>query len=257
MHVLIVGLITLVVYTKTMTLEIVPKKTTIIGHRGACAYAPENTISSIKKALTFHVPMIEFDVHQCVSGEVVVIHDVTVDRTTNGHGFVDKLSYTQLRSLTIENGEHIPTLQEVLDTINRQAVAVIELKGLNTARPVATIIRQYITQKGWSYSDFLVVSFDHTQLQTIHDLLPKLPIGPTCYGLPANPIRYTQSLSAQILSLHPAYVTADLIGEAHKHGIKIYLWHENSDTDKQLIQQAVQYGADGVFADAPDKPLSS
>lgn len=227
------------------------KKPIIIGHRGAAAHAPENTISSIKKALELHVPMIEFDVHQCASGELVVIHDFSVDRTTNGTGLVADMTYSQLRELTIEGNEHIPTLPEVLDTINKKAIAVIELKGQNLAKAVADVINEYIKNKDWSYNNFLIVSFDHAQLQEIKKLLPQVPIGPTCYGLPANPIKYMQALDANVLSLHPDFVTQKLIDEAHKNDIAIFIWYDPK-TDLWAAKEAIKLGVDGIFEDAPN-----
>ena len=82
----------------------------VIGHRGAMAYEPENTFSSFKKALKFGVPMIEFDVHMTSDGKVVVLHDETVNRTTNGSGRVDKLPYAQIKELDAGFGQPIPTL---------------------------------------------------------------------------------------------------------------------------------------------------
>src|SRR6056297_2287931 len=100
-----------------------------IGHRGAMGYEPENTLRSFKKAIELNVDMVELDVYVCSSGELVVIHDDKVDKTTNGKGYVSEKSFDELRKLDAGMGEKIPTLQEVLDLIDKRAKVNIELKG--------------------------------------------------------------------------------------------------------------------------------
>src|SRR6185369_17228462 len=98
-----------------------------IGHRGASGYLPENSISSFRKAIELKADGIELDVHLCKSGEPVVIHDETVDRTTNGKGTVATLTLSQLRSLEIAPGETIPTLEEVLQKLGNDIHYFIEI----------------------------------------------------------------------------------------------------------------------------------
>ena len=113
-----------------------------IGHRGAMGYEPENTLRSFKKALALKVDMIEFDVYVCKTGEVVVIHDDKVDRTTNGKGYVVQKTLQELTSLDAGKGEKIPLLEEALDCINKKVQVNIELKGEGTAEPVYKIIQK-------------------------------------------------------------------------------------------------------------------
>ena len=93
----------------------------IIGHRGAMGYEPENTLRSFQKALDLGVDMIEFDVHLCKSGELVVFHDEKVNRTTNGQGYIAQKSLEKLKELDAGQGEKIPTLEEVLDLVKGKA----------------------------------------------------------------------------------------------------------------------------------------
>src|SRR3989338_86923 len=90
--------------------------TQTMGHRGAAALEPENTLRGFRRAIELGVDYVEFDVHCCKSGELVVIHDETVDRTTNGKGFVADLTLQQLKKLDAGKSETIPTLQEAIDT---------------------------------------------------------------------------------------------------------------------------------------------
>src|SRR3990172_151413 len=120
-----------------------------VGHRGAGGYAPENTLASFRKALELKVDMFELDVRLCRSGEVVVLHDETVDRTTDGSGAAGDLSFSQLKKLEAGRGEKIPTLEEVLELAAGKCGVNIELKGENTEQPVAGIIARSVAAGGW------------------------------------------------------------------------------------------------------------
>ena len=119
-----------------------------IGHRGATGYAPENTRASFAKALELGVDGIELDVHVCESGEVVVIHDERVDRTTNGKGKVREMSLPELKGFNSGTGEPILTLEEVLDFVNRRAIIDIELKAEGISHSVADVVLKYIREHG-------------------------------------------------------------------------------------------------------------
>ncbi len=137
----------------------------IIGHRGASGYEPENTLLSFKKAISLNADMIEMDIFKCKTGELVIIHDNTVDRTTNGKGYIRDLTFQELRILDAGKGEKIPTLTEVLDLVNNKIKINLELKGEETAGPVCELIRKYVEEKGWNYNDFYISSFNHRLLQ--------------------------------------------------------------------------------------------
>ena len=121
----------------------------IIGHRGACGYAPENTHASFERAIELGVGMIEFDVQRCKSGELVVIHDLMVDRTTNGSGYVSELTLDELQKLDAGDGEQIPTLREVLDRVDQRVAVNIEIKAAGIVGGVAAIIDEYVRERKW------------------------------------------------------------------------------------------------------------
>jgi glycerophosphoryl diester phosphodiesterase len=101
-------------------LKIISSIMKIIAHRGASGYEPENTLASFRKAIQLGADMVEFDVHALPTGEVVLIHDHRLNRTTNGRGYVLKQSFDELRSLDAGAGESIPTVEEVLRLVDRQ-----------------------------------------------------------------------------------------------------------------------------------------
>ena len=114
-----------------------------VGHRGAMGYEPENTLRSFKKALELGVDMIEFDVYVCKSGELVVIQDDTLERTTNGKGLVIEKTLAELKELDAGKEEKIPTLEEIMDLADKKVKINVELKGNNTAEPVSDMIENY------------------------------------------------------------------------------------------------------------------
>src|SRR5260370_42289602 len=125
------------------------------GHRGASGHEPENTVRSVRRALELGADGIEVDVY-FADGQLVGIHDDTLERTTNGHGRVMEKSFAYLRSLDTGLGEKIPTLAEIFDAVNRRAVVNVELKGPRTAAPVSVLIEESVNRRGSSYDAFLV-----------------------------------------------------------------------------------------------------
>ena len=134
------------------------------GHRGACGHAPENTISSMQKALELGVAGFEFDIQLSRDGEPMVIHDDTLDRTTNGSGLVANYTYEELKQFTVQ-GEKIPHLRDVFELVGGRCELIIELKS-DAAVAVEKTIRQYVST-GWRYDQLWVVSFNHWQLAEI------------------------------------------------------------------------------------------
>ena len=220
-----------------------------IGHRGASAYKPENTLSSFQKAIELGADMIELDVHRCKTGEIVVIHDFTLGRTTSGKGLVKTKTLEQLKSLNIKKEEKIPTLQEVLDLVHHCIKINIELKGKKTAQPVLALIDEYVLHRGWDYNDFLISSFDYTQLQEIRKLNTTLKIGVLWARFP---LRWLQkALAVHAYSVHSLYskTTLKLVEKAHQHNLKVFVWTVNQKKD---IEKMKTMGVDGIISNHPD-----
>jgi glycerophosphoryl diester phosphodiesterase len=219
------------------------------GHRGACGHEPENTLRSVRRALELGANGVEVDVY-LVEGRLVVIHDDTLERTTNGAGLVADKSFDQLRSLDAGDGERIPTLEEVFDTVNRRAVVNIELKGPGTAAPVAQTIKQYVETRGWRYEDFLVSAFDHTQIQLARQLLPEIRTGALIESAPPGLAAFAERLGAWSLHADRRCVTPELVADAHRRGLKVFVYTANQPDEIALM---AALGADGVFTDYPDR----
>ena len=225
-----------------------------IGHRGAMGYAPENTLLSFEKAIELNVNMIELDVHRCKSGEVVVIHDDSADRTTNGTGPVKQKTLEELETLDAGGGEHIPTLAEVLDLAEGRVRVNIELKGEGTAGPVSEMIDTCIRDSSWEYDDFLISSFSRTELAAFRGCNPDVPVGVLLADIVADrtPSLYEFTREIKAVSVHPPYrrVNKSFVAEFHEHGLLVYVWTVN---DPDAIARMKQAGVDGIISNYPDR----
>ncbi len=221
----------------------------IIGHRGARGYEPENTLSSIQKAIELGADAIEFDVHISQDNAVVLMHDKTVNRTTNGKGFVSHKTLQELKQLEAGNGEKIPTLQEVLDLVNKKAQVHIELKEQGCTVPVSNIIKEHVAKKGWKYDDFLVSSFNHQELQEFKRLLPNVRIGALIVGLFIQYDRYI-ALGAYSINLYKLFVNKSVVEKAHEKGLKVFVYTVNKLDE---IKKLKSLGVDGIISDYPDR----
>lgn len=222
----------------------------IIGHRGACGYEPENTLRSIRKALELGVDMIEFDVYVLSTGELVVMHDHRIDRTTNGVGQVQKQDFAALRLLDAGKGEKVPTLQEILEVINGKMKVDIELKGPGTALPVAKVIDQYLQKPLWSREHFLVSSFDHPELKKFKRAQPQIDIAVLEHTIPLSYAAFPEALGAVAVVANHEFLSQDYVDDAHRRGLEIYVYTVNFEDDAQYVHAL---GVDGIISNYPDK----
>ena len=226
------------------------KQLRCIGHRGAMGHAPENTLFSFHKALQLGAPCVELDVHY-VDGNLVVFHDNRLERTTNGSGYLAAQNFKHLRSLDAGHGEKIPTLAEVFELINKRAGVNIELKGPNTARPVADFISA-LRDRGWDNDLILVSSFNHRELAVIKQLDPRIKLGALIVGLPLDDAAFAARLGAY--SVHPSleFVDRRFIDNAHSHELRVFVFTVNHPED---INSMRELGVDGVFTNYPERVL--
>lgn len=220
-----------------------------IGHRGAKGHIAENTLESIQKALEFGVDAVEIDVHRCKTGELVVIHDFTLDRTTNGEGEVAGKTWQELRGLIIEDQYKIPLLTEVLDLIQGKCKINIELKGSNTAAGTCEIIEIYISEKGWNYDDIIVSSFQKNELFEVLKINPQIAIGVLSKASVPEAIELGKLLRAK--AIHPSIgiITRENVKITQQQGFRVNVWTVN---DIEAIQRMKDFGVDGIISDYPE-----
>ncbi len=231
----------------------------IFAHRGASAYAPENTLAAFQLAVQQGAAAIELDAMLCASGEVVVIHDDTLERTTDGHGAVRATPLSTLQTLDAGayfapefRGERIPTLAQVFESVGGQVFINIELKNYATPgddlpRHVAALVRQYNLQDWVMFS-----SFNPLALRRIQALLPEVPVGLLTTDSGAG--RLLNGLLGRLLvpyaALHPerSAVTAKLVQRVHRRGGRVHVYTVNQVGEARRL---FALGVDGIFSDNP------
>ena len=223
-----------------------------IGHRGARGHAPENTLLSFDTGIRLGAQMIELDVQKHPSGALVVIHDLRLERTTNGTGHVADRSFDYIRGLDAGLGQQVPTLEEVLDLVDQRVAVNVELKTPGgTGEAVAQLLREYV-REGWKPEQFLVSSFHLPELEIFRQAAPEIPIGVLLCGVPLEWAADAAALSAQALNISDEFADPKLIGDAKARGMKVYVYTVNEPDD---IAQMRRLGADGVFTDFPERAL--
>ncbi|TYB78150.1 glycerophosphodiester phosphodiesterase [Bizionia saleffrena] len=221
-----------------------------IGHRGAAGYLAENTIASFKKALECNVDGIELDVHLCASGELIVFHDFTLDRNTNATGEVSKCTLKQLQSVVVFDKHYISSLTEVLDVIDKKCIVNIELKGKNTAAETVRVIQKYIHEYNWSYSHFIVSSFQKHELETVSELDKKIPLAVLTKANLDEAIEFANTVGAKIIHPNFTLLSRDNVKRVQGEGYTINTWTVN---EPESIARMKLYKVNGIIGDFPDR----
>lgn len=233
----------------------------VFGHRGAKAYAPMNTLPSFLLAVEQGVDGVELDVWLSKDGHLVVIHDDTVDGTTDGHGNVQDMTLAELQGLDAGawfdpkfTGTRIPTLDEVLDALPPVILVNIEIKKADNASAetdgieaaVAECIRRHNSQERVIVSSFSLNALErfYAEMPDLWDALGYLYVTPD--QLPA-----LQSSPVEIAFMHPYHevVTKDLIDQHVKLGSLTNVWTVN---DAERMRQLIDLGVNGIITDVPD-----
>ncbi len=227
-----------------------------VGHRGAKGHAPENTFASFNRGVELGASVVETDVHLSRDGQVVVIHDHTVDRTTNGKGFVKDMTVAELKELDAGSwfdprfaGERIPTLAELLEWGRDRVPLAIEIKNgpiyyPGIAERVLRLLREHDMLR-----QAILISFDHFVLREAKMLEPGVATGILYAGRLIDPVAAARAAGA--MALHPqwAYVTPDLVEQAHAAGLAVSPWCPN---DLPTIRLLDRMGVDSIGSDYPD-----
>ncbi|WP_407681737.1 glycerophosphodiester phosphodiesterase [Pseudalkalibacillus salsuginis] len=232
-----------------------------VAHRGAAGYAPENTMAAFRKAFEMKADYVELDVQMSKDGELVVIHDTTVDRTTDGTGKVADLTYAELRSLDAGSwfasefeGEPIPKFEDVLDGMRGKTKLLIELKAPSLYPGIEKKVVEALRERGMDKpknNSVIVQSFDFNSMKTFHNLLPDVPVG----VLTSNYLDLTdESLNefktyANYVNPYKNQVDRALVDRIHALNMGIMPWTVRAKEDVQPLLDA---GVDGIITDYPD-----
>jgi glycerophosphoryl diester phosphodiesterase len=214
-----------------------------VGHRGARAYAPENTLASFKKALEIGVDAIELDVRKTKDNQIVVIHDADVKRTTDGEGLVSELTLAQIKGFSAEGGEKIPTLQDSLDFLDKKVKVLIELKETGIEEQVLSILCERKLEK-----NVVIISFLEDALKKVRELNKDIDTG-LIYARYNNPIKAALDLKTNYLVPLYRFTHTANFQKAHENGLKVIVWTINTPEE---VQEYAKKGVDGIASDKPD-----
>ena len=225
---------------------------TVLAHRGARGYAPENTLAAFDKAVALGAKWLELDV-QFHDGQLWVFHDSRLERCTNGKGWLVDHKTAALRALDAGGGQQIPFLHEVLEHLRGRICVNVELKtAAGTAEATAIALRAALAA-GWKAEQFLVSSFHLPELGEFKRRLPEVALGVLLCGVPLGLAQVATELGAQVVSLDRDFADPALVADAHARGMKVYVFTVNEREDIARFRAA---GVDGIFCDFPDRALS-
>ncbi len=233
-------------------------KPAVIAHRGASAHAPENTFAAFELAISLNADAIELDVKLTSDGRVVVFHDLSLQRTTNGAGKVHRKTLSELKTFDAGTafdrsyqGQQIPTLDETLETFGKRTYFNIELKNLvqpfdDLPQKVVRIIKDHGLE-----SRILISSFNPIALLKTNRILPSLPIGllikyPQRTVLGSKPL--TTIIPHQSVHIPAKALSKDIVRTIHKTDRKVFAYTINVP---KTIQEMLAWDVDGIFTDDP------
>lgn len=215
-----------------------------IGHRGAKGHVAENTIASFQKAIDLGCDGVELDVHICQSGEVVVIHDDSIDRTTTAKGSVKDLNFSELHQ------HQIPSLLSVLDLINNRICVNIEIKSADCAQKILDITDYYIRKKNWNTNNFIISSFNWTILSAIYQGNPKLKIAVLTADSIEKAVNFAKKINAFAINPYYELLNQDNVTLMHQNGFKIFAWTVN---ELSAIEKMKCLLIDAIISDYPER----
>lgn len=230
----------------------------VIAHRGASGEAPENTLAAFQRAIEANVDFVELDIHFSRDGEMMVIHDQTVDRTTSGQGKVSDLTRQEIQALDAGSwfsgefrGEKVPTLEEVVELVKPTSVGLlIEIKkgsGLPQGfeERLTETIRRHELQ-----SRVMIQSFDHDAVGAVKKADTSLAVAVLMDYSSPDPGSEARAVGAGTLALKSNLVTKEVVEQAHRSGLRLFVWTVNGVID---MRKMLTLGVDGIITDYPKR----
>jgi glycerophosphoryl diester phosphodiesterase len=215
-----------------------------IGHRGAAGHAPENTLLSIQKAIELGVDMVEVDVRRTRDGELVLLHDQRVNRTTNGRGRIGDLSFEEVRRLDAGLGEAIPSLREALDLVRGSVQLMIELKEPGIVPEVMDLIEDC-----HSSQEVILASFHHLALIEVRRLQSTARTLALIDRVPAS-LDFAKDAEVTHAGVSVGSVTEKFVSSVHRANYQLFVYTVNEERD---IRRMSELSVDGIISDYPDR----
>lgn len=234
----------------------------VLAHRGDLAHAPENTLASFSQALQKGADGIELDAKLTSDGKVIVIHDTTVNRTTNGTGKISSFSLSAIRELDAGawfdekfRGEKVPLLDEVFETVGKDRLINIELTNYATPRDGLVVKICELIRKHNNQNQILFSSFFPSNLKIALRELPEIPRGllamPGLVGIWARSFGF---MFGDFQAMHPhiSSVNQQQVRRVHRINRRIHVWTANAPDE---VMRLKEWGVDGIFTDDPQAAL--
>jgi glycerophosphoryl diester phosphodiesterase len=226
----------------------------VIAHRGASGYEPENTLRAFDLAIRQGAQMIELDLHRSADGQVVVIHDETLDHTTDLSGRVDQMTLAEIKRADAGRGERVPTLDETLDLTMGRVRLYLEVKDPRAADETLRIVRARRCQE-----EVMVASFDIELMRRLGEEARDVELGVILGNATINPIvRWREAfpwialrrVNYQVLCMQVELCFGYLARKVKAGGKKLYVW--TADEDAQF-ERMISLGVDGIVTNVPDR----
>lgn len=227
-----------------------------IGHRGAMGHAPENTMPSFELGWQMGAGLLELGVHVTADDQLAVIHDATLDRTTNGSGWVKDHTIAQIQALDAGGwygpafaGGRVPLLGEVIEFARGKIGLAIEVKNGPIFYPrIAELLIAELRRRAF-VEEVLVISFDHPVLRQIKDLEPRIATG-MLYGCRLHdPVAIARAVGASVLRPRHDYLAPEDVAELHAAGLAVSPWTAN---DEATMRRLIPLGVDSMGTNYPD-----
>ncbi|WP_425441461.1 glycerophosphodiester phosphodiesterase [Salinibacillus kushneri] len=233
-----------------------------VAHRGASGHAPENTMAAFEKAFEMKSDYIEIDVQMTKDGELIAIHDTTVDRTTNGMGFVGDFTLEEIQQLDAGSwfdeefaGEQIPTFEEIVDKYRGKVGLLIELKSPELYPGVEEKVADVLTERNMhrpNNNKVIIQSFNHESVQRSKELLPNIPHG-VLAGMNWAEVTDEQlqefAAYADYFNPNRNFVDEELVERVHRSGMEIYAY---TVREQKHADELFEAGVDGIITDFPE-----
>jgi glycerophosphoryl diester phosphodiesterase len=223
----------------------------IISHAACGGHAPENTLAGIRKAIELAAEGIEIDVQASADGVPILMHDLTVDRTTNGSGEVAALSLAELRALDA-GGERVPTLAEALDLTKGKVLLITEIKQPGIEEHIARVVHENQT-----LDDVMAWSFYPRALEGMRAAEPRIPCALLVAGESMAKWEKMRSLAvklgAQGVSVFASAIDEQVVEDCRRRGLALYTWTPDTET---AIERAIRAGVNGVCSNYPERVVA-
>ena len=225
----------------------------VVGHRGASGYAPENTLSAMKKAIEMRAAMSELDVQETADGEIILLHDASLKRTSGVDKNIWETNYADLKGLDMGSwfskdyiDEPLPTLKEIIDLVRGKMKLNIELKANQHEKMLAERSLKVVTDNNF-LDQVVFTSFKFDEIRKIRELNKEAKVGYIFGKLPEDVDVFSEDVD--LLSAHYKTVDADFIQKAKAAGKEVAVWTVNEPAD---MNRMIEIGVDQIITNYPD-----